>query len=40
MPFENLLVETRERIARVTLNRPHKLNALNRATIGELGACC
>ena len=40
MPFENLLVETQERIARVTLNRPHKLNALNRATIGELGACC
>ena len=39
MQFENLLVETRDRIACVTVNRPKVLNALNRATVLELGAC-
>jgi enoyl-CoA hydratase len=36
MSFENLLVEVADRIATVTLNRPKKLNALNRATLLEL----
>ncbi len=39
MSYENLLLETRGQVAFVTVNRPKKLNALNRATIGELGAC-
>lgn len=37
MTYENLLVETSERIATVTFNRPKSLNALNTATIRELG---
>ena len=39
MAFENLLVETRQGIGYVTLNRPRVLNALNRATLRELGVC-
>ena len=39
MGFENLLVETRQGIGYVTLNRPRVLNALNQATLRELGAC-
>jgi enoyl-CoA hydratase len=39
MAFENLLVEKQDRIARVTVNRPKVLNALNRATVRELGEC-
>jgi enoyl-CoA hydratase len=38
MPFENLTVEIEDRIATVTINRPDKLNALNRATLDDLGA--
>jgi len=34
--FQNLLVETRNAIAYVTLNRPKVLNALNRTTWAEL----
>jgi enoyl-CoA hydratase len=36
MTYQNLLVETRDRIARLTVNRPEKLNALNRATLQEM----
>ena len=37
MPFEFLTLEVADRIATVTINRPEKLNALNDATIAELG---
>jgi enoyl-CoA hydratase len=37
MNYENILVEKDENIAIVTINRPSKLNALNEATIKELG---
>ncbi|MEE9263045.1 MAG: enoyl-CoA hydratase-related protein [Vicinamibacteria bacterium] len=36
MSFQNLLTETRERIAFVTINRPKQLNALNDQTLDEL----
>lgn len=36
MPFRNLLIEDRGAIRLITLNRPDKLNALNRETLGEL----
>jgi enoyl-CoA hydratase len=39
MAYENLLVETEGGIAVVTVNRPKVLNALNGATLRELGHC-
>ena len=36
MEFQNILIEHREAIALVTINRPKKLNALNKETIAEL----
>ena len=36
MNFENILVEKRDAVAQVTINRPKKLNALNKTTIEEL----
>ena len=36
MTHENLILEVGDRIATVTINRPSKLNALNRATLQEL----
>jgi enoyl-CoA hydratase len=38
MTFENLTLETRDRIARVTVNRPKVLNALNEKTVREIHA--
>jgi enoyl-CoA hydratase len=38
MSYENLLVEKRDGVAIVTVNRPDKLNALNGRTIEELDA--
>lgn len=38
MAFRNLLLEDSGAVRRITINRPDKLNALNRETIGELKA--
>lgn len=38
MAYEFLTFEVADRIATITVNRPEKLNALNDATIAELGA--
>jgi enoyl-CoA hydratase len=35
--YQNILVETRERVGLITLNRPKALNALNDALMDELG---
>jgi enoyl-CoA hydratase len=36
MTFQNLLIEYKERIQYITINRENKLNALNKATLAEL----
>ena len=36
MNYENLLISIEEKIATVTINRPTKLNALNKETISDL----
>lgn len=36
MNFENILVQKKDRLAQITIHRPKKLNALNKATISEL----
>ena len=38
MSYQNLLVESRDGVAFVTINRPDKLNALNDATVAEIDA--
>jgi enoyl-CoA hydratase len=37
MEFENILLETREKVGLITLNRPKALNALNDQLMNELG---
>jgi enoyl-CoA hydratase len=37
MSYENILIETREKVGLIQLNRPQALNALNDALIDELG---
>ena len=36
MDFENILIDQKENLAIITINRPSKLNALNKNTIEEL----
>ena len=36
MIFENILIQKTAALAQITINRPKKLNALNKATIHEL----
>ncbi|MDB5005463.1 MAG: enoyl-CoA hydratase [Mucilaginibacter sp.] len=36
MAYQNLLVDNKERVLYITINRESKLNALNAATLGEL----
>ncbi len=38
MDFENILVSTENHVTTITINRPEKLNALNRSVISELSA--
>ena len=38
MAYENILTETRDRVAIITLNRPQRLNALNDAVADEIKA--
>src|SRR5579862_9994970 len=37
MSYDNIIVEARGRVGMIRLNRPHALNALNRALMSELG---
>ena len=36
MEYENLIIENKNSIAVLTINRPEKLNALNGETLAEL----
>jgi enoyl-CoA hydratase len=36
--YENIIVETRDKVGLITLNRPKALNALNDALVDEIGA--
>lgn len=36
MNYENILISIEEKVATITIDRPTKLNALNKATISDL----
>ena len=36
MAYENIIVETRDAVGLITLNRPKALNALNKALVAEM----
>jgi enoyl-CoA hydratase len=38
MPYTNLTLDVRDRVATITINRPEKLNALDDTTLAELSA--
>lgn len=38
MPFMTIVFETLGPVARITLNRPERTNALNQTMLGEIGA--
>ena len=38
MNYENILISIEEKVATITINRPTKLNALNKATISDLSS--
>ena len=37
MTYENLLISTDNGVLTITINRPDKLNALNKKTVEEIG---
>jgi len=39
MSYQNILLEKKDKLAKVTINRPNQLNALNKDTIQELSDC-
>ena len=39
MSYQNILLEKQDKLAKVTINRPNQLNALNKDTIQELSDC-
>ena len=38
MTYDNILVETRERVGVIRINRPQRMNALNGALMAEMTA--
>jgi len=38
MTYSTIIYENLEAVARITLNRPQRVNALDRAMLGEIGA--
>ncbi len=40
MDYQNIIVEKKERIAKITLNRPERMNAMNSQSYDEIKAAC